>query len=116
MCLGAYNLQDERHYPHHSELGQIEPVACIAWIMDEEVRIKVVAGNKEKADSELLRCRNQDKKDVFEGNIRAILLRPNESKLRDKRQNAQNREDTTYCLVRALFCDSHRVNSLQLTF
>lgn len=69
MCLGAYNLQDERHHPHHSELGQIEPVAYIAWIMDEEVGVFVVAGNHEKADIELLRCRNQDKKDVFEGNI-----------------------------------------------
>jgi hypothetical protein len=37
--------------------------------MDEEVGVKVVAGNHEKADSELLRCRNQDKKEVVKGNI-----------------------------------------------
>lgn len=55
----AWNLQDERHEPNHSELGQIEPVAGIAWIADEEVSVLGVADDVEKAEGELLRCGNE---------------------------------------------------------
>jgi hypothetical protein len=60
-------------------LGQIEPVARIAWIADEDVSVLVVADDEEKAESELLRCGNQVEKNVVERNICAILLRPDAS-------------------------------------
>lgn len=75
----AWNSQDERHYPNHSDLGQIEPVACIAWIADEEVSVLAVADDVVKAESELLRCGNQVEKDVVERDICAILLHPDAS-------------------------------------
>lgn len=78
---GICNLQDERHYPHHSELGQIEPVTCIAWIMDKNTAVFIMGDNEEKAEGELLCCGNQDKKNVAEGNFRA-LFRPDDSNLR----------------------------------
>jgi hypothetical protein len=60
-------------------LDQIEPVARIPWMIDEEARTLVVADDIEKADSELLRCGYQVEKNIVERNICAILLRPNSS-------------------------------------
>lgn len=73
----GWSLQGERHDQNYNELDQVEPVAHIPWMADESARLCVIVDDKEIAESELLRYRNQVEKNIVKGNICAILLHLN---------------------------------------
>ena len=56
---GSRSLQGEKHDPDHCELGEVEPVAYIPWSANKDARIIIVTDDVEKAERELLSCRNQ---------------------------------------------------------